>query len=916
MGKKYESMSDLSEAQKRNVYYYISNSNSFPDLKTRTEEAGFNWDKKGSTSDRDMRASKSGAISLFKSDISKSGYGFKDYSTGFSALNIIDFQIYLDSNGTASNGMKNDNSIREKAVDNLIKDYGLTMNSLLDKVFAKSKQNNRDNLSKFRSKNKRDLIKNKTSEKEIQILGDKEAYNEKNKEFKLNKYRVDPKTKENIYKLNVMSKKIDVDPKDKDQRIGVLKNYTYDAKKMTPKEPAWQYLKNVRMLSDETINKYKDSMLSVKLWDGKDGIAFLGKKDNKIYTAEIKNFDKENKRNFKYNKSGDNFAPFEYIKDKDKKLDNLFFVESAIDAMSLDEVLTNKKEVNYGIIGIGGTGNLVKAVEDSLKNLNVDINNITLAMDNDRAGMDAVKTYIEHFKHVPNLSFPYNMLDNSSYSEAIRLGIAEPDPNNRDEIKIAKDFNDFLVMGRKIRDLINKGVNLSFTSTKKCYTNKNYDSINKTKDKHFEKVLDEVSKKTGLTKNKIDKYLTRNNNAGYYKKIIAPKFRQKEKDNEKNLNINKSLEEKNKTNKVIESNTKNDFEKNKNINQSEKKTEQFKKEIPEKNKEKFKKTTSQIKQENKPKEIENINSTKKEQVKTNSLKTASDYINKNSLKDGLRMNNEKDNIKKEAPLTREKLKEILDELNSQPLFVLKAKDFKGKEYKSFVSLKDLLQKDVGYNFKATFKPYGLESSESIALLDKLRTGSFLVQARKEDGSNIKDAFMQIDLDIKNKKINVSNLENPREFNHSDMYKGFFIEDINELYSDGTLITNNIFSENYKSESRISYDKEAFGYVRNLQDKKVENQKILGNEIINELKNKNKIFENQPLMISTVDKDNLNLEYIKCQTSYIGREKEHDFKEVKTEKGKGEVQFQGKLYEDLDKNLLIQSQRKLNDEIQR
>lgn len=914
MGKKYESMSDLSEAQKRNVYYYISNSNSFPDLKTRTEEAGFNWNKKGSTSDRDMRASKSGAISLFKSDISKSGYGFKDYSTGFSALNIIDFQIYLDSNGAATNGSKNDNSIREKAIDNLIKDYGLTMNSLLDKVFAKSKQNNRDNLSKFRSKNKRDLIKNKTSEKEIQILGDKEAYNEKNKEFKLNKYRVDLKTKEDIYKLNVMSKKIDVNPRDKDQRIGVLKNYTYDAKKMTPKEPAWQYLKNVRKLSDETINKYKDSMLSVKLWDGKDGIAFLGTNNGKIYTAEIKNFDKENKRNFKYNKSGDNFAPFEYIKDKDKKLDNLFFVEGAIDAMSLDEVLKNKENINYGIIGIGGTGNLVKAVEDSLKNLDIDINNITLAMDNDRAGMDAVKTYIEHFKHVPNLSYPYNMLDNSSYSEAIRLGIAEPDPNNKNEIKIAKDFNDFLVMGRKIRDLINKGVNLSFTSTKKCYINKNYDSINKNKDKHFEKVLDEVSKKTGLTKEEIDGYLKRNNNAGYYKKIIAPKFKKKEHSKEKKMNLNKNLEEKNKTSKTIEPKAKDNLKENKKKDNSERKHEQFEKETPPKNKDKFKNTISQTSKENKPRQIENIK--KKEEVKTNSLKTASDYINKNSLKDGLRMNNEKDKIKKEPPLTREKLKEILDELNSQPLFILKAKDSKGKEYKSFVSLKDLLQKDVGYNFKATFKPYGLESSESMALLDKLRTGSFLVQARKEDGNNFKDAFMQIDLDIKNKKINVKNLENPREFNHSDRYKGFFIEDINELYSDGTLITNNIFSENYKNENRISYDKNVFGYFRNLKDKKADSQKISGNEIVNELKNKEKIFENHPLMISTVDKDNVNLEYIKCQTSYVGKEKKHSFKNVKTEKGKGEVQLQGRLDEDLDKSLLIQGQRKLNNEIQR
>ena len=914
MGKKYESMSDLSEAQKRNVYYYISNSNSFPDLKTRTEEAGFNWNKKGSTSDRDMRASKSGAISLFKSDISKSGYGFKDYSTGFSALNIIDFQIYLDSNGTATNGSKNDNSIREKAVDNLIKDYGLTMNSLLDKVFTKSKQNNRDSISKFRSKNKRDLIKNKTSEKEIQILGDKEAYNEKNKEFKLNKYRVDPKTKEDIYKLNVMSKKIDVDPRDKDQRIGVLKNYTYDAKKMTPKEPAWQYLKNVRKLSDETINKYKDSMLSVKLWDGKDGIAFLGTNNGKIYTAEIKNFDKENKRNFKYNKSGDNFAPFEYIKDKNKTIDNLFFVEGAIDAMSLDEVLTNKDNVNYGIIGIGGTGNLVKAVKDSLKSLDVDINNITLAMDNDRAGMDAVKTYIEHFKHVPNLSYPYNMLDNSSYSEAIRLGIAEPDPDNRSEIKIAKDFNDFLVMGRKIRDLINKGVNLSFTSTKKCYINKNYDSINETKDKHFEKVLDDVSKKTGLTKEEVDNYLKRNNNAGYYKKIIAPKFKKKEHSKEKNLNLNKNLEEKNKTSKTIEPKAKDNLKENNLSNNSKRKHEQVEKETPPKSKDKFKNTISQTSKENKPRQTENIK--RKEEVKTNSLKTASDYINKNSLKDGLRMNNEKDKIKKEPPLTREKLKEILDELNSQPLFILKAKDSKGKEYKSFVSLKDLLQKDVGYNFKATFKPYGLENSESMALLDKLRTGSFLVQARKEDGNNLKDAFMQIDLDIKNKKINVKNLENPREFNHSDRYKGFFIEDINELYSDGTLITNNIFSENYKNENRISYDKNVFGYFRNLKDKKADSQKIPGNEIVNELKNKEKIFENHPLMISTVDKDNVNLEYIKCQTSYVGKEKKHSFKNVKTEKGKGEVQLQGRLDEDLDKSLLIQAQRKLNNEIQR
>ncbi|WP_019139251.1 toprim domain-containing protein [Peptoniphilus timonensis] len=550
MGKKYESMSDLSEAQKRNVYYYIANSSTFPDLKTRTEESGYNWDKKGSTSDRDMRASKSGAISLFKSKISKSGYGFKDYSTGFSALNIIDFQIYLDSNGTATNGMKNDNSIREKAVDNLIKDYGLTMNKLLDKVFEKAKQNNKDKISQLKSKNKKDLIRNNSQHKEIKILGDEKTYNEKNREFKLNKFRKDPKTNEQIYKLNVMSKKIESDPNDKNQRIGILKNYTYDAKKMTPNEPAWKYLKNVRKLSDDTINKYKDSLLSVKLWDGKDGIAFLGTKDNKIYTAEIKNFDKENKRNFKYNKSGDNFAPFEYIKNKDKKIDTLFFVEGAIDAMSLDEVLKNKENINYGIIGIGGTGNLIKAVEDSLKNLNVDINDITLAMDNDRAGMDAVKTYIEHFKHIPNLSYPYNMLDNSSYNEAIRLGIAEPDSKNKDEIKIAKDFNDFLVMGRNVRDLINKGANLSFTSMKKCYINKNYDSIYKVKDKHFEKILDEISEETGLTKDKIDSYLKRNNNIGFYNKIIAPKFRKDkpiikdtnlEKENEKTKIQNKDL---------------------------------------------------------------------------------------------------------------------------------------------------------------------------------------------------------------------------------------------------------------------------------------------------------------------------------------------------------------------------------------
>ncbi|WP_010248431.1 toprim domain-containing protein [Peptoniphilus rhinitidis] len=916
MGKKYESMSDLSEAQKRNVYYYISNSNSFPDLKTRTEEAGFNWNKKGSTSDRDMRASKSGAISLFKSDISKSGYGFKDYSTGFSALNIIDFQIYLDANGTATNGLKNDNSIREKAVDNLIKDYGLTMNSLLEKVFEKSKQDNRGNFSKLKSKNKRDLIKNKTPEKEIQILGDKKSYNEKNKEFKLNKYRVDPKTKEDIYKLNVMSKKIEIDPKDKNQRIGVLKNYTYDAKKMTPKEPAWQYLKKVRRLSDDTINKYKDSMLSVKLWDGKDGIAFLGTNNGKIYTAEIKNFDKENKRNFKYNKSGDNFAPFEYIKDKNKKLDNLFFVEGAIDAMSLDEVLKNKDNINYGIIGIGGTGNLVKAVEDSLKNLNVDLNDITLAMDNDRAGMDAVKTYIEHFKHIPNLSYPYNMLDNSSYSEAIRLGVAEPDPNNKNEIKIAKDFNDFLVMGRNIRDLINKGVNLSFSGTKKCYINKNYDSITKTKDKHFEKVLDEVSKKTGLTKEEIDNYLLRNNNAGYYKKIIAPKLKKEEKSKDKDLNLNKSLNEKTKLKERVDFKNKNNIEKNTATKQTEKEARPIKKTVK---KETTVKTNKEVKDPT-PKENKTKNTLKtkptKEEVKTNSSKTTSHYINKNSLKDGLRMNNEKDEIKKEPPLSREQFKEILDELNSQPIFVLKAKDYKGKEYKSFVSLKDLLQKDVGYNFKANFKPYGLENSESIALLDKLRTGSFLLQARKEDGNSIKDAFMQIDIDIKNKKTNVKNLENPKEFNHSDRYKGFFIEDINELYSDGTLITNNIFSENYKVENRISYDKDVFGYCQNLKDEKTEMQKIQNNDIIDNLKDKNKIFESYPLMISTVDKDKINLEYVQGQTNYIGNNKQHTFKDVKTEKGKGEIQRQGRLYEELDKSFLIQEQRKINQEFQR
>lgn len=899
MGSKYQSMSDLSEAQKRSVYYYINNSNSFPDLKTRTEEAGYYWNKKGSTSDRDMRASKSGAISLFKSDISKSGYGFKDYSTGFSALNIIDFQIYLDSNGTATNGSKNDQAIREKAVDNIIKDYGLTMRDLLDKVFVKANKNTKDNISKFKSRNKRDVIKNQKLEKPLKVLGDEKSYNEKNKEFQLNKYRVDPKTKEDIYKLNVMSKQIKTDPSDKNQRIGMLKNYTYDAKKMTPREPAWQYLKQVRRLSDDMIDKYKDSMLSVKLWDGSDGIAFLGKSNGKIYTAEIKNFDKTNRKNFKYNKSGDNFAPFEYIKDKDKKIDTLFFVEGAIDAMSLDESLKYKENVNYGIIATGGTGNLIKAVEDSLKNLNVDINDITLAMDNDRAGMDAVKTYMEHFNHVPNLSFPYNMLDKSSYGEAIRLGLAEIDPNKKDEIKVAKDFNDFLVTGRKIMDLINKGANLSFTSMKKCYINSNYDSIKKVKDKHFEKVLDNISKKTGLTVDEIDKYLQRNNNAGYFKKIILPKQRKEEPIKDQRL-------EKDKEDIV--------------------KKQEIKKENIEKapNKESIKKEVSK----NINKEISNTVKEKPKQDKANKrqpeerktfskpLVQKDKALNKKEIKDRPATENKNVETKKEKKFTREELKEILNELNSKPLFVLKAKDSKGKDYKSFVSLKDLLNKEVGYNFKACFKPYGLEKSESIALLDKLNSGSFLLQHRKEEGSEMRDAFMQIDLDLNNRKINVSNLESPKEFNHSDKYKGYFIEDVSELYSDGTLLLDNVFSENFKNQNEIKHDKNSASYLINLKNNDTTLSKIQGNEINNNLKNKDKIFTNSPLFIHDINNNKLNFECTKTQSVFFNNKNKNYFKDIKMNDKKGEIKTPKGFENELDKVLFSENQREKNQNLQR
>lgn len=904
MGSKYQSMSDLSEAQKRSVYYYINNSNSFPDLKTRTEEAGYYWNKKGSTSDRDMRASKSGAISLFKSDISKSGYGFKDYSTGFSALNIIDFQIYLDSNGTATNGSKNDQSIREKAVDNIIKDYGLTMGDLLDKVFVKANKNTKDNISKFKSRNKRDVIKNQKLEKPLKVLGDEKSYNEKNKEFKLNKYRVDPNTKEDIYKLNVMSKQIKTDPSDKNQRIGMLKNYTYDAKKMTPREPAWQYLKQVRRLSDDMINKYKDSMLSVKLWDGSDGIAFLGKSNGKIYTAEIKNFDNKNKKNFKYNKSGDNFAPFEYIKDKDKKIDTLFFVEGAIDAMSLDESLKYKENVNYGIIATGGTGNLVKAVEDSLKNLNIDMNDITLAMDNDRAGMDAVKTYMEHFNHVPNLFFPYNMLDKSSYGEAIRLGVAEIDPNKKDEIKVAKDFNDFLVTGRKIRDLVNKGANLSFTSMKKCYINSNYDSIKKVKDKHFEKVLDNISKKTGLTVDEIDKYLQRNNNAGYFKKIILPKQRKEEPIKDQKL-------ENEKTPKTKEDIVKKQEIKKENIEKVSKK-EPIKKEVS-------KNINKEISNTAREKPIqEKVNKPQPEDRKIFSKPPVQKDkpLEKKEFKDNPSKANKNIETKKEKKFTREELKEILNELNSRPLFVLKAQDSKGKDYKSFVSLKDLLNKDVGYNFKASFKPYGLEKSESIALLDKLNSGSFLLQHRKEEGNEMRDAFMQIDLDLNNRKINVSHLNSPKGFNHSEKYKGYFIEDVSELYSDGTLLLGNVFSENVKMQNEIKHDKNSSAYIVNLKNNDSVLKKIQGNEIEDNLRTKNKIFANSPVIVSYIDKDKMEFECVKPQKNLLNKQEENNFKDIKMYDKKGETKSQKGFENDLDKFLFSENQREKNYNLQR
>lgn len=904
MGSKYQSMSDLSEAQKRSVYYYINNSNSFPDLKTRTEEAGYYWNKKGSTSDRDMRASKSGAISLFKSDISKSGYGFKDYSTGFSALNIIDFQIYLDSNGTATNGSKNDQSIREKAVDNIIKDYGLTMGDLLDKVFVKANKNTKDNLSKFKSRNKRDVIKNQKLEKPLKVLGDEKTYNEKNKEFKLNKYRVDPKTKEDIYKLNVMSKQIKTDSRDKNQRIGMLKNYTYDAKKMTPREPAWQYLKQVRRLSDDMINKYKDSMLSVKLWDGSDGIAFLGKSNGKIYTAEIKNFDNKNKKNFKYNKSGDNFAPFEYIKDKDKKIDTLFFVEGAIDAMSLDESLKYKENVNYGIIATGGTGNLVKAVEDSLKNLNIDMNDITLAMDNDRAGMDAIKTYMEHFNHVPNLSFPYNMLDKSSYGEAIRLGVAEIDPNKKDEIKIAKDFNDFLVTGRKIRDLVNKGANLSFTSMKKCYINSNYDSIKKVKDKHFEKVLDNISKKTGLTVDEIDKYLQRNNNAGYFKKIILPKQRKEEPIKDQKL-------EKDKSPKAKEDIAKKQEIKKDSIEKTPKK-DPIKNEVSKNINKEISNTAREKSTQDK------VNKRQPEERKTFSKPTVQKdkALDKNEFKDRPSAENKNVETKKEKKFTREELKEILNELNSKPLFVLKARDSMGKDYKSFVSLKDLLNKEVGYNFKASFKPYGLEKSESIALLDKLNSGSFLLQHRKEEGNEMRDAFMQIDLDLNNKKINVSHLNSPKEFNHSERYKGYFIEDVSELYSDGTLLLGSVFSENVKMQNEINHDKNSSAYIINLKNNDSILKRIQGNEIEDNLKTKNKIFTNSPVIVSYIDKDKMEFECVKPQKNLLNKQEEKNFKDIKMYDKKGETKNRKGFENDLDKFLFSEKQREKNYNLQR
>ena len=906
MGKNYQSMSELSEAQKRNVYYYVTNSNRFADLKTRTEEAGFVWNKKGSTSDRDLRASKSGAISLFKSDISKSGYGFKDYSTGFSALNIVDFQVYLDSNGTATNGLKNDKSIREKAVDNLIRDYGLTMNDLLKNIFQNTLKDSVNNLSQIRSKSKRTLKKDEP-EKEIKILGDPKTYNEKNKEFKLNQFRIDPQTKEPIYKLNVFSKKIDYDPNDKSQRIGTLKNYTYDAKKMTPKEPAWQYLKNKRRLSDETIDKFKDSLLSVKLWDGKDGIAFLGTNNGKIYTAEIKNLDKDNKRTFKYNKSGDNFAPFEYIKDKSQKIDALFFVEGAIDAMSLDEVLRNKEKINYGIIGIGGTGNLVKAVEDSLKNLDVSLNDITISMDNDRAGMDAVKNYIEHFEHIPNLYYPYNMLDTSSYKEAVRLGIAEIDPNNKNEIKIPKDFNDFLVMGRNIRDLINKGANLSFTSMKKCYVNKNYDSIFDTKDKHFEKVLDNISQKTGLTKETIDSYLTKNNNVPFYKKNILPKMK---------IEDPKKEQAQAKENKRIDNKTNEQKEKvqDKAVEDKAVKKEKENKDLTSKPEVKEEKSKSSRIKNMKSTEIDSKNY-KNRPIK----KEKNTPIKKEKNERKNEMTEEKKQEVPRKPLTQEDIREALEKINDKPLFVLNAENYKGEKSHSYVAVSDLLKQDIGYCFKANYKEYETKNSASMILLDKLNTGDFLVQLRKNDEKSRSDNFFHVNLDLYNKKASIDNIKDPKEFNLSDNYKGFFVDDLNILYEDGTLITNNIMSKDCKELNSFSFDKDSISYIRNINNPKEKSVPLYNNEKLNSLKNLNKIYFEEQLGVVKHEEDFSIYTDVKGIKKLNSKDKNYLLNEVTMSNFKGDLKLDKDIQKEInfiEKSLLLHERNKNNIEIQR
>ena len=181
---------------------------------------------------------------------------------------------------------------------------------------------------------------------------------------------------------------------------------------------------------------------------------------------------------------------------------------------------------------------------------------------------------------------------------------------------------------------------------------------------------------------------------------------------------------------------------------------------------------------------------------------------------------------------------------------------------------------------------------------------------------MRDAFMQIDLDLNNKKINVSNLESPKEFNHSERYKGYFIEDVSELYSDGTLLLDNVFSENFKKRNEIKLDKNSTAYLINLKNNDTTLTKIQGNEINNNLKNKDRIFTNSPLFVHDININKQNFDCTKTQYIFLNNQNKNYFKDIKMNDKKGEIKTPKGFENELDKVLFSENQREKNQNLQR